>query len=708
MKKWIWLVFFVPLVFYLPNLDKYVFPIFSKYSDLLISHWPNANFVHNSIFIYKEFPLWSDAILGGYPFFANPLAGLWYFPNWLTFLFPNPISFNLLFLTHIFLGALAIFLILRDENIGPEIAVLAGLMYELMPKIWAHYGQGHVSLIYAVCLTPWLLLITRRAVLGRKGNTYRYFPGIIFGTIILADPRWVIYALLAWFLYIISIWGQYREYIKLRSKQLFIYIISQIFVGFLLAAILLIPLVEYTLLTTRSIMTLADNLAFSLPISKILYVIFPFIGESAEWVFYFGGLGMVSVILAIINKQIRKRSIYWLILFALGIFISISSSVPVVSRIWEIPGLDLIRVPSRALFLCGISICFITAYTIDAIYAYNFQKKVTNLTLAGIFGFGILFLSFGFINSSKLITGIQIGSLSLILVSGILFLLVNRSASNLSWTWFFIAVLILDFASINIRSLKFLGEQEVFSKGQTLLDVIKSEEKESYRVFSPSDSISQHLASRENIEMVNGIDPLQLQSLHAFMKFMTKTGVHLDGYSVTFPPYLTGSPETDNKNLQLELEKLGLLNVRYLVSAFPLEFNGLNLLYRSEEGFVYENTFWLPRAWIQNPESSLGKDIIEIPQVSATNNSIKMDTQENGLLVLSEVMYPGWEGEIDGNPFDINVKNGFLRSTIIPEGDHHIIFYFQPRSLFLGVCISVLAIILVIAWIVSEKRIKHD
>jgi hypothetical protein len=708
MKRWIWLVLLVPLIFYLPNLGKFALPSLSQYSDLLISHWPNANFVHNSLVKFQEIPLWSDAILAGYPFFANPLAGMWYLPNWVTFLFPHPITFNLLFLAHIFIGGLSVFLLLRDENIPPEIALLAGLMFELMPKVWAHYGQGHISLIYAVSLTPILLLITRRAITGHTGNKYRYFPGIILGAIILADPRWVIYAILIMAVYVASIVAQQKDVLKSGLRSILVFLISQVIIGFFLAAVLLIPMIEYANQSTRSLMTLTDNLVFSLPIAKILYVIFPFIGESAEWVFYLGGVGFISIILALLNGNIRRRSAYWLALFGLGIFISISGTIPLFSRFWEIPLLNLVRVPSRALFLCGLSVCFISAYSLEAVINKKIAKKRTNLCLAGIFGFGILLLIFSLVSSGNEINGLRIGSLSLLITSGLLFILINNPHPNPSLTWLLIGIVLLDFGTINALSIKYLDFDDAFKKGETLTKSFELNKSEDFRIFSPSYSIPQHHASRDGIEMVNGVDPLQLQSIHNFMQFRTTSGTRLDGYNVSFPPFLTGKPEVDNKDLFLEPEKLGLLNVRYVISTFPLDFVGLELFDQTAEGFVYENNYWLPRVWIQNPESPLGENINEVVNYSRTNNTFKVVTKNEGVLVLSEIMYPGWKAAIDGKPVEILIQHDLFRSVLIPSGHHVVTFNFQPESLNIGIFFSFFTLIILVCWFLIERKSIHD
>ncbi|MEE8568123.1 MAG: hypothetical protein V3S81_05895, partial [Anaerolineales bacterium] len=71
-----------------PNPDGFPFWRGASYSDLLISHWPNAFYLRQSIFKWGQIPLWNPTTLGGAPFAADPLSGLWYPPNWLTLVIP--------------------------------------------------------------------------------------------------------------------------------------------------------------------------------------------------------------------------------------------------------------------------------------------------------------------------------------------------------------------------------------------------------------------------------------------------------------------------------------------------------------------------------------------------------------------------------------------------------------------------------------------
>ena len=163
-KLFVVFVLLIPILILIPTICQFPFPPASPYSDLVITHFPNAIFIRNSLSNWKEIPFWSNTILSGYPFAANPLSGLWYLPGWLTIFLPIPFAFNLLILLHLLLGGIGMYLFLRCEKIGILAAIVGAVSFELMPKIYAHYAAGHVTLIYALCWTPWLLIAEKNRI----------------------------------------------------------------------------------------------------------------------------------------------------------------------------------------------------------------------------------------------------------------------------------------------------------------------------------------------------------------------------------------------------------------------------------------------------------------------------------------------------------------------------------------------------------------
>ena len=63
-------------------------------------------------------------------------------------------------------------------------------------------------------------------------------------------------------------------------------------------------------------------------------------------------------------------------------------------------------------------------------------------------------------------------------------------------------------------------------------------------------------------------------------------------------------------------------------------------------------------------------------------NELKYDvlSREGGVLVFSEIYYPGWTCTVDGNPVEIGRVNYVLRAIRIEGGEHKVVFTFKPRS----------------------------
>jgi uncharacterized membrane protein YfhO len=62
-----------------------------------------------------------------------------------------------------------------------------------------------------------------------------------------------------------------------------------------------------------------------------------------------------------------------------------------------------------------------------------------------------------------------------------------------------------------------------------------------------------------------------------------------------------------------------------------------------------------------------------------------------GRLVLADVAYPGWQVRVDGHEATPRIQDGLLRAVDLPAGRHRVEWTFAPRSIRLGLAISLLA-----------------
>jgi uncharacterized membrane protein YfhO len=80
-----------------------------------------------------------------------------------------------------------------------------------------------------------------------------------------------------------------------------------------------------------------------------------------------------------------------------------------------------------------------------------------------------------------------------------------------------------------------------------------------------------------------------------------------------------------------------------------------------------------------------------------------------GLLVLSEINYPGWMTLVNGSPASIIEVNGLLRGIALPSGSAQVEMIFQPGSLAAGGIMTVLGVVFWLAlmiWPVRRREVK--
>ncbi|MCC9078536.1 YfhO family protein [Litorilinea aerophila] len=96
----------------------------------------------------------------------------------------------------------------------------------------------------------------------------------------------------------------------------------------------------------------------------------------------------------------------------------------------------------------------------------------------------------------------------------------------------------------------------------------------------------------------------------------------------------------------------------------------------------------------------------EIVTYKDTQIVIRTVADTQGLLVLSDQFYPGWQAFIDGEPASIVRVNHVLRGVIMPPGEHQVIFRFAPGSLRFGGLLSLLGIIISVSLIIWDDRLS--
>ncbi len=683
----------------------YIYPRLSAYSDLTISHIPNALYLLRSLQNYGEIPYWSNAIYSGYPFAASPLAGIWYPPGWLAYLLPLQLGFNLVTLAHILWGAVGVYLFLHRQKLKPAAVICGALSFAAMPKIFAHFAAGHVTLVYAVSWSPWLLVAAQKFTSqSRKRPIGWIMPGCILGIIGLADIRWLPASFALWFGY--TGWCIFYEKTALSGRSgvglWFTAGIAALLICVGASFVLLGSLSEFTRLSTRALMDAADVLAFSLPPEKLLGLFVPDFGGFAEWVSYLGAAGFLMMIYCLAVPKVRRRSLFWLIIFVGAVVISLGEHIPWMQPLASLPGFDLLRVPSRVLFLAGLSSSILLAYGIDDLLDRtkpNYPDPVFFMT--PVAGFVVmLFAGVWAVTGNAPINFLWAGIFMVSVIGWTAF--EERGRLPAAVRVLIIPVVItIDLVGSNIQAVELRPIAEINAEGLPVAEFL-SERPGIYRIYTPSNSLPQLTAARWGIEMVNGIDPMQIRTYAEFMG--RASGVGYQKYSVTIPPFENGDPVTANRDAIPDGKLLGLLNVKYLAAEFPVISPDWKEVGHLGETWIYENLFFRPRAWIQPGTSSIESEWQAVAITSNMPGKVQLKAEGPGLVVLSDNYYPGWRVSVDGSQGELLRVANILMGVSIDSGVHWIEFSYFPKMIYTGAAVSAVNWLLIILMMVISFR----
>jgi hypothetical protein len=91
-------------------------------------------------------------------------------------------------------------------------------------------------------------------------------------------------------------------------------------------------------------------------------------------------------------------------------------------------------------------------------------------------------------------------------------------------------------------------------------------------------------------------------------------------------------------------------------------------------------------------EVDAGPDSVETLNHDPTSMEFRVRTNSRGMLVVSEVFYPGWQALVNGQSVPIYRINGFMRGVEVPAGTSTVDFKYQPMSVRLGAAMGLAAL----------------
>jgi len=243
-------------------------------------------------------------------------------------------------------------------------------------------------------------------------------------------------------------------------------------------------------------------------------------------------------------------------------------------------------------------------------------------------------------------------------------------------------------------------------------------------------------------------------------------GLHsADGYEIGFTGHAflddlinlgsNGINFLPDRLLERSDRRIDLLNVKYVVvPAFVPNFKRFSQSDRFEQVFnneyvaIFQNRSALPRTWLvaasgmeafSDVETEVGRlkssdfDPLKsvtsserppsisaaVPQPGsfsgsanlvesgATRFAITTKASNSAILLFSQPYYPGWKALIDGTPAQIFKADVMLTGVPVPAGAHEVVLVFQPLSFRIGLAVTILSIMILLAIAIGRGFPSH-
>jgi hypothetical protein len=360
--------------------------------------------IQQSIFHRKEFPLWSDHIYAGEPFFAKPQVGVLSVTTLLLSVLPAEVASTWTFLLHLAISGVGAYLlhwtIWRRSQGGTHkglwrcyvASLCAGLNYETSTILLEHTAQGHAPIVLTACWSPFVVLLLIVSLQGRR--TAALAAGLLQGLIFLSGGDAVtLYTGLASALLVFcyTCCGTNRDGLlppflkRIAGASVTAALYGAAAVG--AAAVKLLPAVELLPITNRAgglepALAAAPIVEFSPP--RWLAPLDPTrAAESGPWL-----VGPATLSLVGLFRLLTQRATFWFGLSTLTFLVvgALSATQPVVYQLlWLlVPGFRYQRIPQRALLLLYLALSCLLGSGTAALLHWLAQRRVRTKTVTWI------------------------------------------------------------------------------------------------------------------------------------------------------------------------------------------------------------------------------------------------------------------------------------------------------------------------------------
>ncbi len=706
-----------------------------------------------------EIPLWNPYTNSGMPFLATYQAGLFYplnFPHW--FLRADT-AVSLVYLVHIFLAGLFMYLWLRELGAAEVAAAFGGTAYMLCSFVTYMLAWPHVILCHT--WIPLVFLLIHRT-LFRARLTDAALLGVVVGCQFLAGyMQGFVYTLYGGFAYLIftALVGlKGREGESRPSGRAFVLTLAGLsLIPALLTAFQWIPTFQLSELSTRppeGLATQAVVVGGSLyPSAFFAALTNPDSFGWAQYTLYPGILTLVMAVFAFVQREHWRELAFFSAMAVVSTLVAFGSHTPFFDLYLYLPTGDWFRLPNLLLILTAFSVATLAGVGCSHLVEQVLTKPSPppkGLNRFGIFigicatfilllpksgGLYVFVLLIGCLLGARGKSASVVGCLAVVLVGLDLTLYV---VNPVTYPWITREV----FPELKV-------EKEFLRENAGLDRVHVFRRKHDWKNFL----LNANFGMVEKIRGTSGYESLSLQRYAEFCAYLDTGGA--PSYELPFTGGLRWASDSAHPRM------LNLLGARYIVddpgrelypeqapeNKMPKGFNLKRVL--SKELKIYENPDALPRAFYvkdvevtgekskvlerladssfdyrktiileeepesppapaEHPAETSSPEVIVKPK-SERETDVIVDAPEPGFIFLDDIFMPGWRARVDGENSNIYRADYLFMAIPVEAGKHSVEVRYKPSGFRAGALISFGAAVLLslsLTFDIARRRTK--
>ncbi len=756
-RRCVWLVALALLAANIVFFRRFLFsePLLYAGGETLGNFYPLYHFLGRAYSSW-QLPLWDPHYY--FPIVGVNFSGAFYPLNIFTSVIIASLDLNSGFVVlslsgvlHYLMASVFTYLLLRQLGANRPASVLAGLVYAYSGFVVKSFHQP--CIINTMAWFPLAFAMYHRSLVRRWQSAV--LAGLPVAMAFLAGYlSLTLYAFAA-----MALWAAYitlRQSLAARALRLrpVLYFMVAFWTGFALSCLQNLPTLEYAGLSIRHAgqdFTSLTNLG-SLPPFQFLHFLSPqFFGATGihqwigDWVYvgfweicyYTGILSLLLTVFAVVFRRDAVTDFFFFLLL-MAVYMAMGHFAAPAGWLYAFPAFPLIRITARFMLLADLSLAILTGLGLDWLLrrppgdARRAPRFVSGYFLVLAVALGMVLLGCLFLPTDELPSEAQeraanalasaewtvlMFTLSALVLMG----LVRRPASRVLLAVLVVLACVDLFSfteTINPYGAQYNPEKEFHDNaGMRFLGQQRG-------IFRTSGFGHPrwygHINGFYNLGYTGGFSSLDFG---AFRGVRDKNGEGAHSWFDLRPD--PNSPVID------------FYNIRYLFS--PHDLAAASPRYVKVPGVpnLYENKSVLPRAYVvgrvrvQPDRAELLRQLYaadslddlvfldETPTgfarpghgksdariVSYANTRVEIEADgPGGMLVMSDLYFPGWQATLNGQPVDILRANYCFRAVALPPGPCRIVMCYRPRSFMLGASISGLSSLLVVAALVLGRR----